>query len=156
MIDAQRAAGIKPPPKEEAPEDEAEGDGEEQLLKKKSIADGIPLAKLGFGIESYIDMLNTLTRQFCFAAVIAFVVMIYMYKANGHIKSDVGGTMDIVARMSLGNIGGAKSICITTLKGIDKQNSISQQVRCPKGKITKLTYFGAVAAPTVEGNTTKK
>ena len=50
--------------------------------------------------------------------------MMYMYRANGAIKSDVGGSMDAVARMSLGNIGGAKSICITTLKGIDKQNTI--------------------------------
>jgi hypothetical protein len=49
--------------------------------------------------------------------------------------------------MSLVNLRGASSKCITTLFGIGDGKGREQEIRCQKGIITNLVYFGAVAAP---------
>jgi hypothetical protein len=69
-LDAMKSAGLLEKAKalqeaeeeEERDEEQGEDDAEEKPEKKEFKPDeSIPLAKLGFGIESYIDMLSSLT-----------------------------------------------------------------------------------------------
>ena len=53
----------------------------------KDITESIPLAKYGFGIETYIKLLFSMAKMFFVFAILAFVIS-YMYRSNGKIKAN--------------------------------------------------------------------
>ena len=69
----------------------------------------------------------------------------YIYKNKGHIAKTRGGIVNKIAEASLGNLGGASAQCVNTFFGL---GSKMQEIKCPKGHIKGLAYFGAVAAYT--------
>lgn len=110
LPDAKKAAGlIKPKPKVvvELNPDEVDEEGEPGIIEEevkeevKDITQSIPLAKYGFGIETYIMLLYSLAKTFACCAVLAGIVS-YMYRMNGNIKSP--NFMSNIAKQSIGNL----------------------------------------------------
>jgi hypothetical protein len=96
-----------------------------------------PTDELGFGISSWMSLLRFLMGVFallsCFALFLA-----YKYNQAGHI-SGAGFPYDQMAQWTLGNLGEARTICLSQFARLDSE----REIKCKKGTIGQLVYYGA-------------
>jgi hypothetical protein len=98
-----------------------------------------PLKSFGFGIESYIDVLEVQSKSLCFISIGAIILMA-IYFSFGYADDKV----PFRTKVSLGNLEGTDTTCINQFKGIAGSTSL-RLFTCPKGVISNLTAFGALS-----------
>lgn len=88
-----------------------------------------PFLVLGFGINSYFDMMLHLSKMFFFSTLFFIPVFLWFKRNNeGYLASESKNPMKQLQAFTLGNIGGATTICQQT-----KLLAESMTFECPAG-----------------------
>lgn len=135
--DAKIIAGLIKEEKKKVEKNNDDGE-DDHFNKMASFADqeiDEPTDELGFGIASWMSNLRYLMGVFALLSLFAFYLM-NLYKNSGMIT---GGDYDMIAQMSMGNLGEASTICISQYALLPK----TRDFKCKKGTISALKYFGA-------------
>jgi hypothetical protein len=106
-------------------------------------SDANPFLRVGYGVNSFFDIMKRLIYMLIGITIVIFPVMV-IYKHNpekGIVGLEKPSYKTMFNTMTLGNMGGAQTHCLSKRLLIDKEEedqSIVLNLQCPNGKRAKI------------------